>query len=387
MLLKKVFVNENNILDFNELNYKKYKKINDSLNEFYNKCKSIEKDFLQTAKLYYTACHMIIDFLEVDNELKEGLLFDLIQFDNDNIYKEANDNNIDLILKLTKDSFLYPYFLQFNSSFNKSENIIYANEYIETFKVAMLTLNQIKLDLLKSLPKYGIRMSFNTRYFASTVVSTGITIYNEKKLFGHFLDKEELISNNDNKYIKRVKISFIQKYGRFINIKKTLKKSEENFFDSLRGIINFEEDKIYILSLGMNPEKGEQGESLEYIMTNGEQNLIDTILNLKEDIDLKELYENDLFLDNNNTNLIKKLKKINDLIEVHGNSSEKNIHSEKGKNEFDSIKKDKIIIENNFEMNAEFIKGKIKKIEYNPDKKYTFEKNTIQDLLSLNNKK
>ena len=387
LLLKKVFVNENNILDFNELNYKKYKKINDSLNEFYNKCKSIEKDFLQTAKLYYTACHMIIDFLEVDNELKEDILFDLIQFDNDNIYKEANDNNIDLILKLTKDSFLYQYFLQFNSSFNKSENIIYANEYIETFKVTMLTLNQIKLDLVKSLPKYGIRMSFNTRYFASTVVSTGITIYNEKKLFGHFLDKEELISNNDNKYIKRVKISFIQKNGRFINIKKTLKKSEEIFFDSLRGIINFEEDKIYILSLGMNPEKGEQGESLEYIMTNGEQNLIDTILNLKEDIDLKELYENDLFLDNNNTNLIKKLKKINDLIEVHGNSSEKNIHSEKGKNEFDSIKKDKIIIENNFEINAEFIKEKIKKIEYNHDKKYTFEKNTIQDLLSLNNKK
>ena len=137
----------------------------------------------------------------------------------------------------------------------------------------------------------------------------------------------------------------------------------------------------------MNPEKGEQEESLEYIMTNGEQKLIDTILNLKEDIDLKELYENDLFLDNNNTNLIKKLKKINDLIEVHGNSSEKNIHSEKGINEFDSVKKDKIIIENNFAVGAEFIKEKIKKIEYNPDKKYTFEKNTIQDLLSLNNKK
>ena len=386
LILKNVFIDENNILDFNELNYKKYKKINDSLNEFYNKCKLIEKDFLQTAKLYNTACHMIIDFLEVDNELKKDILFDIIQFENDNIYKEANHNNIDLILKLTKNSFLYPYFLQFNSSFDNSENIIYAREKIETFKVAMLTLNQIKLDLLKSLPKYGIRMFFDTKYFASSVLSTGITIYNEKKLFGQFLEKEELKSINDNKYIKRVKLSFIQKYERFSHYKKTLNKTEENFLDSPRGIINFEGDKIFILSSELSPEKGELGESLEYIMTNGEQNLIDTILNLKEEIDLKELYNNDLFLDNNNTNLIKKLKEIQDLTENHGNSSEKNIPFKKSKNDFDSITKDKKV-ENNYKIDAEFLKEKIRKIESNPDKKYTFEKNTIQDLLSLNNKK
>ena len=262
LILKKIFITSDNTLDFNELNYQKYKKINDSLNEFYNKCKLVEKDFLQTAKLYNTACHMIIDFLEVDNELKGDILFDLIQFDNDNIYKEANHNNIDLILKLTKNSFLYPYFLQFNSSFNNSGNIIFSRENIETFKVSMLTLNQIKLDLLKSLPKYGIRMYFNTKYFASLVLSTGITIYNEKKLFGQFLEKEELKSNNDNKYIKRVKLSFIQKHEIFSHYKKTFNKFEENFLDSPRGIINFEEDKIFILSLGTNPEKGELGECL-----------------------------------------------------------------------------------------------------------------------------
>jgi len=244
LILKKIFITSDNTLDFNELNYQKYKKINDSLNEFYNKCKLVEKDFLQTAKLYNTACHMIIDFLEVDNELKGDILFDLIQLDNDNIYKEANHNNIDLILKLTKNSFLYPYFLQFNSSFNNSGNIIFSRENIETFKVSMLTLNQIKLDLLKSLPKYGIRMYFNTKYIAFSVLSTGITIYNEKKLFGQFLEKEELKSNNDNKYIKRVKLSFIQKHEIFSHYKKAFNKLEENFLDSPRGIINFEEDKI-----------------------------------------------------------------------------------------------------------------------------------------------
>ena len=126
--------------------------------------------------------------------------------------------------------------------------------------------------------------------------------------------------------------------------------------------------------MGTNPEKGELGESLEYIMTNGEQNLIDTILNLKEDIDLKELYDNDLFLDSNNTNLIEKLKKVQNLVDNLGNSSEKTIPFEKGKNEFDSIKKDKKIIENNYKIDSEYLKEKIKKIEYNPDKKYTFEK-------------
>ena len=51
----------------------------------------------------------------------------------------------------------------------------------------MITLNQIKLDLIKSLPKYGIRICFNTHYFASTLINTDITVYNEQKSFGHFL--------------------------------------------------------------------------------------------------------------------------------------------------------------------------------------------------------
>ena len=45
LILKKIFITSDNTLDFNELNYQKYKKINNSLNEFYNKCKLIEKDF------------------------------------------------------------------------------------------------------------------------------------------------------------------------------------------------------------------------------------------------------------------------------------------------------------------------------------------------------
>ena len=36
--------------------------------------------------------------------------------------------------------------------------------------------------------------------------------------------------------------------------------------------------------------KGELGESLEHIMTSGNRELIDNLFNLKEDINLKELF-------------------------------------------------------------------------------------------------
>ena len=47
----------------------------------------------------------------------------------------------------------------------------------------MITLNQIKLDLFESLPKYDIRISFDIDYFANTILNTDITIYNDKKYF------------------------------------------------------------------------------------------------------------------------------------------------------------------------------------------------------------
>ena len=53
----------------------------------------------------------------------------------------------------------------------------------------MITLNQIKLDLIKSLPKYGIRIFFDTDYIATTYLNTDITVYNEKKYLEIFYHK------------------------------------------------------------------------------------------------------------------------------------------------------------------------------------------------------
>ena len=319
---------------------------------------------------------MILDYMNFkknEDKISESLIFDLIQFDKDSIYKDGNDNNLDLILNLTKKSFLYTYFLQFNSSFNKSQILFYNNKNVVACKTSMITLNQIKLDLIQSLPKYGIRISFDTDYLANTILNTDITIYNEKKIFGHFLNETELDKNNDTNYIKRVKISFLQKHERFILYKKYLNKSDKDFVNSPRGIVNYEEDKVFILESKNDIEKGELGESLEFLLTNGNRDLIDNIFNLKENKNLKELYEINLFLESNNRNLISKLKEIENSM---GNLDYNKGNSIQREDENDS---NNIHIKKHFEnIDSDFEKRKIEMIRANLIKKYTFERNTIQ---------
>ena len=71
----------------------------------------------------------------------------------------------------------------------------------------MITLNQIKLDLIKCLPKYGIRIFFGTDFVATTIINTKITIYNEKKLFGHFLTYLSSKNMKDLVIIKNILIN------------------------------------------------------------------------------------------------------------------------------------------------------------------------------------
>lgn len=118
----------------------------------------------------------------------------------------------------------------------------------------------------------------------------------KKKLFGHFLSKKELNSNNDINYNKRVKISFLQKHQRLCHYKKYLNKSEMDFVNSPRGIINYEDSLIHFLAPKKNKSKGELGESLEYIITGGKSEIIDKVIKLGENINLKGLYDINLFL-------------------------------------------------------------------------------------------
>ena len=186
------------------------------------------------------------------------------------IYNSSNDNNIQLIKNLNKNSFLYPIFLQFDSGF-KNNYMSDNNNLISTCMISKLILQQIKIDLIKSLDNYGIRIFFDTDYYVHTSINTNITIYNEKKIFKHKLTDLELLTINDIDYNKRVAISFLQKFERFSKLKKTLNKNEENFINSPKGYFNFSKNTFIILN------SGEIGELFEYFLTNGNRNLIDKL--------------------------------------------------------------------------------------------------------------
>ena len=93
--------------------------------------------------------------------------------------------------------------------------------------ISKITLNQLKLNLIKSLDHYGISISLDTLYFANTCLNTGITIYNEKKLFGKKLDKNETLTKFDTNYLKRTVTYFLQMHERFSHVNKTLNKNEK----------------------------------------------------------------------------------------------------------------------------------------------------------------
>ena len=130
---------------------------------------------------------------------------------------------------------------------------------------------------------------------------------------------------------------------------------------------------MLILATKDDIEKGELGESLEFILTNGNRDLIDNIFNLKENKNLKELYEINLFLESNNRNLISKLKEIENSM---GNLDYNKGNSIQREDENDS---NNIHIKKHFEnIDSDFEKRKIEMIRANLIKKYTFERNTIQ---------
>ena len=113
--------------------------------------------------------------------------------------------------------------------------------------ISKLTLEQIRLDLIKTLDIYAIRILSDVNYLADTSINTGITIYNEKKIFGEKLNEQKILSSNDNNYNKRTKISFLQKRERFSLLAKTFNKNQFNYIDSPRGYLDFNDNKIKLL--------------------------------------------------------------------------------------------------------------------------------------------
>ena len=363
------------------------------LEKFNNNCKEhIKNDNLAIAKLYLTACLSLNDYLKYNDysDLDTDLI-DLIDFKQKGIiYNAGYENNLDFIKNFNKDSFLYPIFLQFNSGFKISD---YNGYEVSSCMISKLTLEQIKLDLIKSLDRYGIRIFFHTNYLATTSMNSSITIYNEKKIFGNKLDKNDLLISSDIDYHKRTSISFLQKHERFSHFSKTFNKNESNYIDSPRGYTDFENNQIRILISIENEDesKGEIGESLEFFLTNGKRELIDNLFYYRSyyrsnSYNFEKLFKIELMLEEKNDNLIKALQTIPETIKEPKNNND--IFENNNDNDTNN-KQRKIILYKHINKNIEdkkedkkkesdeYVREKNKLINENTFRKFTFERNTI----------
>ena len=135
---------------------------------------------------------------------------------------------------------------------------------------------------------------------------------------------------------------------------------------------------------------------MEYIITSGNIDLINKIFKLGENINLKVLYDINLFLENNNNNLIKILKQLPNPENKLENIKQDIIFIDNiDKTNSNNINKQKIYFDNDVNKkentedtcsDEEFEKRKIEMIRANAIIKYTFEKNTIQEYTRIDGK-
>ena len=343
------------------------------------------------AKLFLNASVALGDYLMSSDysELKEDLI-DLIDFKKEGtIYNSANENNLNLIMDLNKESFLYPIFLQFNSGF---KNQAYYKGKVSTCMLSKLTLQQIKLDLIKSLENYGIRIFFETIYLGDTILSTGITNYNEKVLFDKKLSNEDLLTKNDINFQKRTTISFLQKHERFSHFKKIINKNESEYMDSPRGYIDFSSEKILFLSSRNELKETEIGEVIEYFLSNGDLGLIDNLYQCRDkNFNFENIFSIDLLLYPSNEQLINELKRIPKAVKKESDNIIKSTINTKNDNSkyktLPNIKKEDATnsIKSNYYYTDKYIEAKNKLKNENKFRKFTFARNTIVRCKLVNN--
>ena len=138
------------------------------------------------------------------------------------------DNNKEFICKLKINSFLFIYLLQFNLTNSQiSINDENVTKNVKVNMISMITLNQLKFDLYKSLPRYAIRLFFNSfDDYGTTILNISITLFNEVIIFGKGLSTNELSIQEDPYFKKRVCLSLVLKHERFCYLKKIFNKNE-----------------------------------------------------------------------------------------------------------------------------------------------------------------
>lgn len=322
-------------IEFNQDNFSLFKYLLNNLISFDKESSFIEKE--EKTKLYFVANSILIDFHIIykdnNNYLNECInknkqLISLIDFTKENIYKESNNKNIEFIGKLKDTSFIFYYLLQFDSCF--SRNIVLKNCSSTSASFSMLTLEELKKDLMKCIPKYGIRVFYDNGCYGFTEVIRGVTVINEKKIFKKILSENDLLSFNDKNYYKRFILCFLLKHERFAHLKHTINKSQLGYLNSPKVFYNIVKKNVSIF------DNAEIGYSLEYFFSNFDVDFYDKLYLISEleTISFDKLFNNvDIWVDESNLELTNEFQNINKKIPDDLNITYENENNLKESNE------------------------------------------------------
>ena len=236
------------------------------------KCKT-NKNALDEIKLIFTVSSLLDNFLDDDyikvlQNVKTNELLNMIQIidftDKTNIYSFVEDNNNNIIEKLTINSYLFYILNQFNSSIGKNMIKVNYNSsgYSQCSMLSMITLKNLKDEFRLIKQRWGLKIGFKTDFRAVTNILTKITCYNEINLFGDF--KKERNIDNDPNYYQRMILSINMKHERFCHTLVSINIFTGNMVGSPREYLDFEEkSKIKLIAKG----KEESENAFEYLIT------------------------------------------------------------------------------------------------------------------------
>ena len=193
--------------------YQQYYYTATSLN---NLNESIPKNISQSdkVKLKYSACRCLRTLLENGKGESLEKLFEFRDFTKEKtIYYEANSYNKKFIGFLNEKSEIFLFFLQINSG--SGINLI-TKEFMS--RISMLNEQNIKDNLLSTIPKYGIKFSCDSKFNACTFNEVKITCINEQNALGASLEDYNLTIKKDPLYNKRYLLANLMQHEDFGHI-------------------------------------------------------------------------------------------------------------------------------------------------------------------------
>ena len=304
-------------------------------------------------RIELTAHRTIFAILKNKKSIIEDL-FDLIDLrKKGTIYYSAAQHNLKFIDTLKEESEIFPFLLQMNSGI--SSNYINTNSPLFSSRISMLSLEQVKQNIIDSIPKFIIRIKSSSNFNSISFTETKMSAYSEIDIFGRLVD---LDPEKDKPLNFQFVISNVMKHESFGHIKFSMNDSSFQYdipieikisrykpSSPIRTYSPLKGEFISILDPNSLIEKGESRYSLCYFLTRGEKLLYNFLENIEADF--SELFENvDLMTSQDLSEFCSKLKQLafrtGFLIENEGEEEgELNNNSSVGKYYLNSSKKKK----------------------------------------------